>query len=454
MSSPDTQVTAATARPSARPWYRRPWAIALASAVGLLLLGVGCGYWYLSRPDLPEVDTTGLDPAIVEALDKASAEVRRSPQSAKAWGQLGMILVVHDFRTQGEHCLARAESLDPREPRWPYMQALTALVVADADAALPKLKQTVALCGNEPDAPRVRLAEFYLTQSRFDEAELQFRHLLQVNPRHARAHLGLARIAAQRGETRTCLEPLAIAQADKRTRKQALELMAQVQLRMGEEAKAEQTRKAAATLPDDPHWPDPFNDEAIDLQTGKAAWLKRARRFQELGQEAEAFALLRKTVDDYPDADDAWRSLGQFYLKHKNLSAADNALRRACELAPTSHENFYYVGSVRIVQNNMAGAIEWLRQATALKSDFAPAWYNLGNCLYHEKDKTGAIDAYRKAVRLDPNLFLGHLNLGTLLMQDGEDTEALVFARNALALEPADPRAKKLVDSLLARQKR
>jgi len=39
-------------------------------------------------------------------------------------------------------------------------------------------------------------------------------------------------------------------------------------------------------------------------------------------------------------------------------------------------------------------------------------------------------------------------------MQDGEDTEALVFARNALALEPADPRAKKLVDSLLERQKR
>ena len=163
--------------------------------------------------------------AIVAAVKEARLRVREAPKSDAAWGRLGMILMIHDFRTQGNICLAQAERLNPREPRWPYYQALGALLHAEPEAALPKLERTVALCGDETDAPRVRLAELLLSQNRLEEAEKQLQHLLRINPRHPRAQLGMARLLSQRGDYRASLEPLALAQNDSRTRRAAHQLL-------------------------------------------------------------------------------------------------------------------------------------------------------------------------------------------------------------------------------------
>ena len=57
--------------------------------------------------------------------------------------------------------------------------------------ALALLVRSADLCGDDPDAVRLQLAQTLLQQGRPDEAEKQFRLLLQKNPRHAAAHLGL-----------------------------------------------------------------------------------------------------------------------------------------------------------------------------------------------------------------------------------------------------------------------
>src|SRR5690349_21588977 len=50
-----------------------------------------------AAPEPPSVDPTGVDPAVLAAIDSARGAVRQSPRSANAWGRLGMILAAHNF---------------------------------------------------------------------------------------------------------------------------------------------------------------------------------------------------------------------------------------------------------------------------------------------------------------------------------------------------------------------
>jgi len=144
---------------------------------------------------------------VAAVVEQGRAQVQQSPHSAEAWGKLGMVLLVHQFQPQAAICFDQAEKLDPREPRWPYFQALEALLRTDLQAARGKLERAVSLCGDEWDGPRLSLAEVLLGLEDFDEAQRHFSLLIEKNPRHARAHLGLARVAVKRGNLRASLKP-------------------------------------------------------------------------------------------------------------------------------------------------------------------------------------------------------------------------------------------------------
>src|SRR5262249_61451661 len=101
--------------------------------------------------------------------EAARAAVRRAPQSAAAWGRLGMLLAAHGFYPESVACFAQAQQLDPGEVRWPYFQGV-ALALTDPDAALPHLRRAVELAGPAADAPRLRLAEVLLGQGQAGEA--------------------------------------------------------------------------------------------------------------------------------------------------------------------------------------------------------------------------------------------------------------------------------------------
>src|SRR5262245_49644969 len=180
---------------------RRRW-IALGALA--LLAAVGVGVYLVCSPAKEEVeppapDLTGVDPAVSDLIADAQAQVRKSPKSGGAWGRLGLALHTHIFGNEALVCFARAEQLDPNNPRWPYFQALIHLA-HDPPAALPKLRRAVELCRDETDGPRLRLAELYLRLGQEDEAREQFRGLSRSSSPHPRAHLGLARLAFQNGD--------------------------------------------------------------------------------------------------------------------------------------------------------------------------------------------------------------------------------------------------------------
>jgi tetratricopeptide (TPR) repeat protein len=428
------------------PRGRRRLLVAALAGVALLA-GAGTYVWLRAPvPEPPAVDLTGADPAAAAAVGAAREAVRRSPRSAAAWGKLGMVLIAHAFYPEANVCFAQAEQLDPREPRWPYYHGET-LLHGDPDAAIPKLRQAAGIGGDGP-APRLKLAGVLVGQGRLDEAEAEYRRVLEDDPDDPWAQLGLGRVAQGRGRYADSVDPLSRAAASPGTEKTARLLLAEAHQRLGDGAAAAREAGLADAAPEPREWPDAWVDEVWQLQAGKQAALKRSQYLLSQGRLTEAVAVLRKTAQDYPDSDVTWLHLGKALADAGDLDAAEQALRAAVERAPDSAEARLELGVVLFRRENYREAAEWFRKAAAARPAYALAYYDLGHCLRQLGDRAGAIDAFRTALRCRPHFADAHTNLGDLLLQDGQADEARTHLRHAVELNPADERARKLLETL------
>jgi tetratricopeptide (TPR) repeat protein len=393
------------------------------------------------------VDLTATDPAVKSAVELAQAAVRRGPQSADAWGRLGMVLAAHGFYPESVPCFAQAQRLDPEEPRWPYFQGV-ALALGDPDAAIPRLRRAVELCPSRSDAPRLRLAETLLGQGHNAEAEELFQQVLAHEPNDPRAHLGLGRLAYQRNDWQESLKHLDRAAGSPLTQKHARSLLAEVHRRQGDLAAAERQRRLADDLPADPEPPDPFLESLERLQVGRQAQLARASRFLKQGRAGEAVGLLQQAVHDYPDSASAWLGLGRALVQQERYPAAEKALRQAARLDAERVEVQFYLGVALFQQGRTTEAAPFFRKATDLRPGYALAYFNLGQCLMAQGDRTGAIAAFQAVVRYKPHYASAHAKVGELLAQEGQRDLALHHLRQAVELDPTDAQAAALLKEL------
>lgn len=427
-------------------------AVALFAVVGL---AVGVGFWMRQAPppasSPPLVDLAGVDPALAEAVRGVEQRVRASPQSASAWGLLGMTLLANDFLPEAQVCLKRAEELDPREPRWPYLQAgIDRWTNPEGEA---KLRRTVELCGDAPPTPRLHLAEWLLSRERFEEAEAEFNRSLEAVPNNPWAHLGLARAALEQGDPRAALARLDAtsgqpASASEATPRAYHDLRAKIYLRRGDAQAADREARQAAILPEDPAAPDPFAGEVERCAVGRQARTALADRFLREGQSAEALARVQSLVRDYPDADAVWVRLARVLQARGDMEGAEQAARNATRLAPASIEDQYSLGLILFQKDKRADAAECFRRATELEPGFAPGYLSLGQCLDREGNQPGAIAAFRAAIRYSPQVAAAHLGLAELLLRAGQKEEAVGHLRDAIRLAPSDPKAQQLLEQI------
>jgi tetratricopeptide (TPR) repeat protein len=406
--------------------------------------------WYLWRPkatvEVPTVDPAGAEPEVIAAIKAASAGVRRSPRSAAAWGRLGKVFFAHAYYDEAGTCFARAEELEPKDARWPYLYGMV-LYATDTDGGIASFRRAVRLKGDSPGL-RLRLAEALLSQGRLDAAEEQYRWLLDLDPDNPRGYLGLGRLAYRRGDLKTCRKYLARTLDSPLTRKAAHTLLAEVEQRSQKPTAAARERYRAAELPDDQDWPDPLIDEVDQLKAHKRARLNVALKLFEQERVAAALDLLHKLERDYPDWDQVWLSYGRIMFVGRNYDAAEEALRKALRLAPDCVQAHFYLGLVQFDRKDYAAAAASFREATRLKPDYARAYYNLGQCLKGQGDRARALDAFRQAVRSRQNYAAAYTELGTLLAERGDKSEAIRNLRLALELNPDDAAAKRLLRKL------
>jgi tetratricopeptide (TPR) repeat protein len=358
--------------------------------------------WLKSKPPPPPLpDLVGVDPEVAEAIIQARRDVIASPTSARAWGELGMVLRAHDFEDEAMDCFRQAERLDPRDPRWPYLRGLT-LVLTDPDSGIPCLERTVERCRDDPIAPRLRLAEALLEQGRLDEAETHLKQGLLCEPDNRRVALGLGRLALQREDWKLGLKHFALCLDDEHARKLARALRSEAFHHLGEPEQARAEQAAGAELPDDQRWPDPFVEEVMALQRGLYARLAAASSMSRAGRLEEAVALSQETTQTYPKSAEAWMQLGKLWHLAERPDRAEQSLLKAVEVDPNAAEAWFLLGTVQGLGRPREAA-DSFRRAIRLKPHHASAHFNLGHCLKVMGDTVGAAKEYQEALRCRPD---------------------------------------------------
>jgi tetratricopeptide (TPR) repeat protein len=357
------------------------------------------------------------------------------------------VLLANRFEKEAELCFARAEELNPKEPRWPYFQGVI-LAGQDAEAAIAKLRRAVMLCSDDPDAPRLRLADALATNGRNDEARELYRHILERTASHPVAHLGLARLDYDESDLQDSLAHLKQSCSSVYSRKASRALLAVIYQRLGDRKAAAQELQAVDSLPDDAAWPDPYEEENASLHADKQTRLKQATQLLLRNRTQEGMASLGQLTRDYPEWEPPWTVLGIALLQQNAASQAETALRKATQLAPDSVQAFYQLGCAASLEGKLELALSSFRRATQLKPDHALAQFNLGQCLKQSGDRAGAIAAFRTVVRTRPYLADAHQNLGALLAASGQKPEALKYLKQALELNPDDLKTKRLLEEV------
>ena len=399
------------------------------------------------RPPLPEIPTTTLEPAVASLVEDSLRKVRNTPRSAEAWGQLATVLMHLEFFTEAGKTFDRAEALAPAEARWPYLHALM-LMPREPEPALAKLRRAVALCPEQPDAPRLRLAQFLSERGFVEEAETHFQTLLRQRPDHASARLGLARLRRSQGRLLESTNLLAPCLDDPHTAASAHVLLASLQQALGDTTGAAATARRSSVLTADVAWPDPWWAEAAQWRVGRKALLAEASNLIDQRRFTEALTLLGKLTANDPAADEAWYQLGWAHNQLQQWPEAELALRQYLRLAPASPKGLAQRAVCLLGQKRFAEAVEVLKTALALKPTWRELHSNLGYACVQLSRPDEAIVHFREALRLDPNYVPSYTALAELLSRRGEREEAKRLLGQALELNPADARAKTLLERL------
>ncbi|MEO6711387.1 MAG: hypothetical protein ABIP42_17530, partial [Planctomycetota bacterium] len=120
--------------------------IALVLAIAAALTGIYKPWNFLryGRAEPPLPSGAELEKPLADRIEERVEHVRAHPYEAKVWGSLGETYDVHGILPEAVFCYERAQKLDRKDPRWPYLLGL-AQRIGDQKAALACFERAIAL---------------------------------------------------------------------------------------------------------------------------------------------------------------------------------------------------------------------------------------------------------------------------------------------------------------------
>jgi tetratricopeptide (TPR) repeat protein len=298
--------------------------------------------------------------------------------------------------------LAEAERLDPREPRWPYLQGLTFLQTSP-DEGIACLHRALARCPDDRGRiVRLRLIEALLDAGRLDEAGSELQKVLAAEPDNRRARFEQGQLAVLRQDWTSAVAALSACVNDEHVRRRARLLRAQAYRELGDRRRSDADTQSAREAAEEVRWPDPFAEEVLRLQRGYAARLQQADALCRAGRPEQAFGLLEDTARKYPASADPWVRMAELWHDAGENERAEQACRQALAADPQSAQAWFRLGCFQAARRPQEAAKSF-REAIRLRPDHTLAHYNLAYCLKQLGDRSGAASEYRQALRCQPD---------------------------------------------------
>jgi Flp pilus assembly protein TadD len=463
-----TSENSKTEMPPAGLFRHRRWRLIAVAAV--LLIAGAAGICYLSRPasTMPPMPQDIPDPEVLRAVERTRKNVLDRPSNGNAWGNLGMVLMAHDFFAEADVCFAEAARLNPRSPSWPYGRGLIALK-RDPAAAPRFLRQALATAGNTSSeyksAARLQLAETFLEQQKLDEAEGLFVDEAHQQPNNGRVMYNLGLIALARRDEPTAERALTAARSDPFARKKATVQLAALAGMRGDRTAAANFEREAATLPDDPPWPDPFRDQVESRRAGRYAWVQQEDQLEQQHRFREAAEVYLKEIASAgswseenvpPGVVRAYARAGFNLAQAGDFEQGLKYLHEAVRLDPDNAHAHYLLAVTLFVQAEVeskrlpnsvqakAGfreCAEKAQRAAALRPTQGSSYLYWGMALQRLGEPAAAVAPLRQGVEATPSDYKLQQTLGEVLQETGQLQEADVYLENARKLSARDRRA-------------
>lgn len=252
-------------------------------------------------------------------------------------------------------------------------------------------------------------------------ARRRFARAAALNPQDARAHEGLARVAAREGDRSEAVGHYETALRLSPTTARLHVAVARLLSDMRDHGRAvEHLRTAVGLDPDDAEaW------RSYALALWRVEWYPQAADAYE-----RAIAL---------DAENAWAyvGLGDTRLREGKLDEALAAYQNAIERDDEAYAAYCGKGAALSKQGKFGAAIQSLQHAIDLRADYAPAYYEAGVALQHRKDYKNAIRAFAKATELNGWDASSLMNIARCYGRLGEREMAKKAHAQALKLQEA-----------------
>ncbi len=219
-------------------------------------------------------------------------------------------------------------------------------------------------------AERFAVARKHHQAGQLAQAELVYRQILAIDPRHADGLHLLGGIALQTGHNKAAIDLI---------------------------------RKAIAVNRRNP---------AFHCDLGTA--------LQHQGELDEAAKSYRQAIALKPDYAEALNNLGNVLADQDKLDEAAKAYRRALAFKPDYAEAHYNLGHLLTREYRPDEALACYRKALDLKPDYAEPLNAVGLALQEQGELGEAAACYRKALDLKPDFPEAHYNHGLVLLLEGK----------------------------------
>jgi tetratricopeptide (TPR) repeat protein len=171
------------------------------------------------------------------------------------------------------------------------------------------------------------------------------------------------------------------------------------------------------------------------------AWLCLGTALGDAGQTARAIEALAEAVRLAPASAPAHCNYGVVLWKAGRRDQALTHLRRAVELEPNSAYTYHNLGSALLALGRKDEALAACREAVRLDPNLPLAQITLGRVLAHLAKSEEAVGCFETAIRLDPTLPVAHREYGVVLAMNKDFDKALAEFREAIRLDRFDAQA-------------